>query len=640
MRCPKYTGMILLLLTAVTASDSAGHLPEWLGGLRPAYAAAVLSIGIPGASLLDKFTLHTGIPMLNNGNSTVTNVEIKSIALTGGATLTSPPLPFNLGSITTLDADGGMTPLFASFTSPNASLVPGGQYTLTVTGTYQIGTATHKFKATKNLSIPAAAPGSAASLAASAAAHPPEGPFPSEPPSLTEDDANDPAWIEPIGPAVAVTPSTGTAVEDYGVPIAPGGLTSGAIAGIVGGAVTIPINEGLGNGLFKGYPQEPSVSSASHASSDVVFITANSLAVYSTNSGASFTTLDPTTIFANNLDGGFCCDQIVQYAPSIDRFIWLMQFRPKTLTSGAKGQNLLRVAVASPAGIVANAKTAWTYWNLTSNGTFGLGSKKHLDYPDMAVGNNMLYVSCDVVGVGLMVIRIPLSQLQAGGMINLRYTHPANGSTAYGGHLTQTPGNSIFWAGHNNTSSLRVFSWPESSTTYSWSDISIASYSNTGLSSPTPDGFDWMTKLSGFPRTAVLGATRSGNDLWLAWSAGMDHNFPQPHIEMVDLDLANNLNVKQQVQIWNATRAFAYPALATDAATGEIGLSLEHGGTGLFENHAVGFWGDFTVYITTNSTAGVNRYGDYVTIRQNPTLGAFDAVGYEVLTKTSTTSTP
>jgi len=46
----------------------------------------------------------------------------------------------------------------------------------------------------------------------------------------------------------------------------------------------------------------------------------------------------------------------------------------------------------------------------------------------------------------------------------------------------------------------------------------------------------------------------------------------------------------------------------------------------------VGFWGDFLVYITTSSTVGTTRYGDYVTIRQDPTQalnGAFfDAFGY------------
>jgi hypothetical protein len=86
------------------------------------------------------------------------------------------------------------------------------------------------------------------------------------------------------------------------------------------------------------------------------------------------------------------------------------------------------------------------------------------------------------------------------------------------------------------------------------------------------------------------------------------------------------------VQIWNNNFAFAYPALATNACTGEIGLSLEYGGNGNYENHVVGFWGDFIVYITSSSNVGTTRFGDYVTIRQDPTPGLngafFDAFGY------------
>ena len=42
-----------------------------------------------------------------------------------------------------------------------------------------------------------------------------------------------------------------------------------------------------------------------------------------------------------------------------------------------------------------------------------------------------------------------------------------------------------------------------------------------------------------------------------------------------------------------------------NACSNEIGLSLEYGGNKKFyENHVVGFWGDFMVYITTNSDVG------------------------------------
>jgi hypothetical protein len=102
---------------------------------------------------------------------------------------------------------------------------------------------------------------------------------------------------------------------------------------------------------------------------------------------------------------------------------------------------------------------------------------------------------------------------------------------------------------------------------------------------------------------------------------------------MVTLDRDNNFSVIQQVQIWNNDYAFAFPALATDACTGEVGLSLEYGGPNDYENHVVGFWGDYVAYVTTASDVGTTRFGDYVTIRQEPASEAnpgnlLNAFGY------------
>ena len=63
-------------------------------------------------------------------------------------------------------------------------------------------------------------------------------------------------------------------------------------------------------------------------------------------------------------------------------------------------------------------------------------------------------------------------------------------------------------------------------------------------------------------------------------------------------------------------------------------MSFEYGGNKKFyENHVVGFWGDYVAYVTTNSSVGTTRFGDYVTIRQAPATKAnpgnlFAAFGY------------
>ena len=39
--------------------------------------------------------------------------------------------------------------------------------------------------------------------------------------------------------------------------------------------------------------------------------------------------------------------------------------------------------------------------------------------------------------------------------------------------LAQNTGNEIFWAGQNNNSSLRMFSWQETSNTYFWNNVNV-----------------------------------------------------------------------------------------------------------------------------------------------------------------------
>jgi hypothetical protein len=55
---------------------------------------------------------------------------------------------------------------------------------------------------------------------------------------------------------------------------------------------------------------------------DVIMMSFNWNVDVSTNGGATWKRLDPTTIFPNSFAGGFCCDQIVTYVPSIDCFAW------------------------------------------------------------------------------------------------------------------------------------------------------------------------------------------------------------------------------------------------------------------------------------------------------------------------------
>ena len=589
-----------------------------------------LGTGKPGLAEIGT-TLMIALPITNNGTVDATNVKVTSATLRS-ATLESPSFPVTLGTI-----DAGESAIFqADF---NASLLAANtSYLLTVNGTYMVGAATAGFSINRFIVRPSASPGSGTvNLTSVIPQTVTGGGFPSQPVDFP-DDANSSAPPIPTGPFSAVTPSGGTSLgggnffnstfekpETRNLKMEP--------RATVGFNRDMPL--GLTSGGTSGTASQTAEPSGGASADGFVFVSANWTVAYSTNFGASFNPqLDPTTVFPKDAVG-FCCDQIVQYVPGIDRVIWLLQ------------GNGYRLASASPAQIASSNGKAWTYWNLTPSvfGPTGSG----FDYPDMSVGNNDLYISWDTgcspnCNGGRQIARISLKEIEAGGTINIGYTTPGDSSVAWGSHLTQDTGNTIYWAGNNGNSTLRVFSWAEDSNTYFWRDIGIGSWANnTPLVSqtPSPDSQNWVDFLfdptsenpgGGFPLFGVLGSTRSGNQLWFAWSAGTDNNFPNPHIEMVTLDLNNNYNLIQQVQIWSRGATYAYPALATNACTGEIGLSLETGGNGNYENHAVGFWGDFVVYTTTDSNAGGSRFGDYVSIRQNvnPNLhGAyFDAFGY------------
>jgi hypothetical protein len=563
-------------------------------------------------SLEPPSTLVAAMPLLNAGKTTLENLQVSAVSLRGPAGSIAGALPGNPGSL----AAGDRVTVYSKF--QNFSYAPGQNYVMTIQGTY--GTAATRpatFSFAVHLRMPPPAPGSAkVSISSSPAQQASGGAYTSTLAAEGVDVEDEAGWTVPQGSYhAAAAPSPPTAVEPAPVGDPPNidmfvdahwnihGLSTNEPSGAVGG--------------------------------DVVFGSANDFGAYSTNGGASFTELKPRALFPSDLDGGFCCDQIVQYAPSIDRIIWLMLFHATKLKNGSKGENRARIAAASPATIKSSHGTVWTYWDITSTQTDG--SAGWLDYPDMAVGDNSLYLSFDRVGSGgFTVIRIPLAEIKTGSTIHFQFTQSADSVSAYGGHLTQHPGDAIFWAGHQSNSTLRAFSWKEGSDTYFWRDDSIGSWQDATLSSLTPDGFDWLKRGKHVPGR-IMGSVRvrSGkekDEVWFAWAASSGDKFKQTHIVLVALDLTHDFRlIKPEHEIWNDDFAYAYPAMDVNSK-GEIGLSLEFGGGGNFENHAVGFLGDGKLYRTTATAQGTERFGDYVTIRANAAKPErFDAFGYGLL---------
>jgi hypothetical protein len=362
---------------------------------------------------------------------------------------------------------------------------------------------------------------------------------------------------------------------------------------------------------------------------DVVMMSGNWYADVSKNGGGSWKRLDPTTIFPESLGGGFCCDQIVVYVPGVDRFVWFLQYR-----ADAAGQGAFRIASAS-AQSVKNDPTAWTYWDFVA-GDFGYATSD-MDYPDLAFSRTFLYASTDVFSAnGRLVLRIPLEELAAGGTINYEYTDAAKSKNVWGGHLVQQTRSQAVWVGHQDNSTLEVFTMPDGGNTYSSFTVKVATWPNGSHSSTGPDGNDWLTKLRSFPNFAVTGGVERRNGrVVLAWSASKGKgtsngfNFPNTHGRVVELDLGSR-TVVSEMQIWNPDYAFAYPALAVNAKN-EVGVILGWGGPSNHANCAMGIIGDFVVWYQNGSTRTVQRFGDYLTTRPaERKRSLFSGYGYYV----------
>ena len=329
-----------------------------------------------------------------------------------------------------------------------------------------------------------------------------------------------------------------------------------------------------------------------------VMLTGNSFVSFSLDGGTTFANVNPTTIFPQD-DGGFCCDQVVEYVPEFDLFVWLLQY------SGSP--NRIRIAVQDTEQLRSSNGTAWTYWDFTS-GMLGTGT---LDYNDMSFGRSNLYWTTQN-GDGRVVIRVPLQQLDARGTVNFEYTA---GTDALWSHVTHNADNAVYWAGHVSNSELRVFSMVDGQGSYSWRTVSINSWPNGTNTDLAPDGTDWMSFESW--KHYVFGNALAGNDVWFSWLASSNANFPHPHVQMVRID-TSTFSLDEQVQIWNPDFAFMDAYLATNSR-GELGLDIAFGGPPFNPSNAVGVWGDFVVYYPRLSTRATIRWGDYNTSRRSTT---------------------
>ena len=251
------------------------------------------------------------------------------------------------------------------------------------------------------------------------------------------------------------------------------------------------------------------------------------------------------------------------------------------------------------------------------------------DYPDAALSANHLYITFNAFNAGgswlrAFVFKLPLDPLKNASNLSYQWwSTTANGSL----RLTRGAGSNMYFASHNGTSTLRVYSWPDGSGTIGSFDVNVSAYSRGPYSAPGPGGVEWLGRTDSRITGAWLTGTRAG----FMWTAAAGSNRPFPYVKVAVVDTVTR-SLIEQPDIWNSSFAFAYPA-ACPNAQGVVGVSLFMGGGTQHPRHVVGFrdGNAWRLVITRSSTHGPSggAWGDYLwCTRHQPQSSEWVASGY------------
>lgn len=352
-----------------------------------------------------------------------------------------------------------------------------------------------------------------------------------------------------------------------------------------------------------------------------IFCTGNWYAARSLANAATWAYVSPFTSMPAP-SSAFCCDQTVIYDPTRDLTIWLLQYVKQSNT------NTLRIAVKRGTG-----GTPWSfYYDLTPGGVDPAWANDWFDYNSAALSNDYLYVSTnmfagsDDVWRRSVVFRISLDLLAAGSAMSYNvFQTTANGSL----RCTLGARETMYFASHNSTSSIRLFTWPQSSTSVTFNDIAVTPYMTGSYSAPGPDGNNWLSRCD----SRITGGWLARGEAWFVWSANRQTGRPFPFVRAVHINVTTKTRVGEP-DIWSSSNAYAYPDGCVNDA-GDIGLSVFRGGGSIFPSYCVGVWmHQNSVWQIGTVAAGTNgpgdgKWGDYLTCRRHSPDGfTFIASGY------------
>jgi Divergent InlB B-repeat domain/PASTA domain len=351
-------------------------------------------------------------------------------------------------------------------------------------------------------------------------------------------------------------------------------------------------------------------------------------AAVTTNGGDSFMYLDPPSRSAY---GGFCCDQSAYYDPSRDLYIWILQY-----LEDAAGNNAIRILIAK--GSDQLAAGAFTWWDVTPQ-AIGAPSGVWYDQPKVARSDNDFYM--EVTGYsgssfqGSVVYRFPLNDLAGGENLHYDYYHANTSSPGFIEGATST----MYFAGHVNSSTLRVYSWPESADASGIKpfDVQHHSYPRTlPYQCPrtgAPATSDWCQRPTGEGHYShsdrIMGGWIANGVIGFGWDAGQGkgdlRTFPYPYLHFVRI-AASSMKLIDEPILWSDKYAFSFASVAPNRS-GDLGGAVMYGGGSTYENCAIlvhdgytpasGFW-ELDSAQLSDADPNEPEGGDYLSARPDP----------------------
>lgn len=364
---------------------------------------------------------------------------------------------------------------------------------------------------------------------------------------------------------------------------------------------------------------------------------------YSTNGGANWTeeAIPPGSLNAPF----FCCDIDSIYDPARGIFIWSALYCSLADCS-TTGSVLIFVRRTASGGNTCAYELDYTAL-----------FNEIPDYPHLGISNKFGYVSVDsFAGVNWSASdmwRLDLDQLAD---CALSVTADLFSYTGSVGQRVFVPGtnaqHAMYWAQSENTTQLRIFKWPETSTSVQQflRTVGATTFANSNCMGGT-NGQDVFTNttawsIAGFRhRTAIAGPR-----VLVLWNAAADAGHPNAYIRGADFQ-EPNLVLMSQPNIFSSAHCYNYPAVVGSERDGHYGLAVlfggKVGGGGPGLNAAVGIDDDYTpglgVFDLTTVTTGTHnpepslsvpagRVGDYVSVQRHRPCGlsAFVAAVYEL----------